>query len=276
MTSLAHAKELASGFDAELIMVHVLSDVPFFYVPFLGESSAYLSTIDSVKNESSSRLEQLADRARKQGVSARTMLLEGSAYIEIVKFAESEGADLIVMSTTGKKGVEKLLIGSTAQKVVRKAPCPVLTVPTPGRESVSFKNLLVLTDLSGLSALALPYVKDISQEFDSRITALHIMEAEFELDPDEQGLLISAIQSAMEDIIIKDMGKVFDDEVEKVVVKAEDPLSGLQKFASENPVDLVIMTTHGRTGLSRVLMGSVAEKILGSVKLPILTVRARK
>jgi nucleotide-binding universal stress UspA family protein len=128
------ASELARIHHAELILVHVFIEMPIY-----AEVSA--TTITQVWEEQRAWVEQqLVDRveaAAKRGLSARYLLRTGTAPDELVQAAIDEAADLIVVGTHGRSGIERLVIGSVAERVVRHASCPVLTVkPQPKREAV--------------------------------------------------------------------------------------------------------------------------------------------
>ncbi len=273
--SLPYAEEIASRFDADLVLVHVLLDIPLFYASFIGDSSAYLSAMEKAREEAYSELEGIARGLRNRGVAARVVLLEGSPYTEITRFAEAEGADLIVTATRGLSGLERVLVGSTAEKVVRNAPCPVLTVNEQPELPLKIKNILLLTDLSELSKKAFPSAVHLAGTLGAKLTLLHIMEPGVPLSKEDEKALADALIGVMDGLLKDTTGEEFRKGIEKVVLKASGAAEGVSRFCEENPVDLIVMATHGRTGLRKTLLGSVAEKILRSVEIPVLTVRAR-
>ncbi|MGC8893799.1 MAG: universal stress protein [candidate division WOR-3 bacterium] len=273
--SLPYAEEIASRFDADLILVHVILDIPLFYASFIGDSSAYLSAMERARAEASSEMENMARNLRNKGVAARIMLLEGSPYTEVVRFAETEGADLVVMSTRGISGLERLILGSTTEKVVRNSPCPVLTVHKQPELPLKIRNILLLTDLSELSKKAFRPAVELTGAFGAKLTLLHVMEPGVPLSREDEKILADALVGVMNGLLQDITGEEFRDEIERVVLKANDAAGGVARFCEENPVDLIVMATHGRTGLRKTLLGSVAEKILRNVEIPVLTVRVR-
>jgi len=273
--SLPYAEEIASRFDADLVLAHVLLDIPLFYASFLGDSSGYLAATERAREEASSELESLAKNLRNRGVAARVMLLEGSPYTEIIRFAENQGADLIVMSTRGLRGLEKVLLGSTAEKVVRNASCPVLTVHEQPDLPLKIANILLLTDLSELSRKAFPPAVELAGTLGARLTLLHIMETNVPLGKEDEKALADALKGVMGSLLADTVGQEFRDKIDRVVLRAGDAAGGVARFCEDSPVDLIVMATHGRSGLRKTLLGSVAEKILRNVEIPVLTVRAR-
>jgi nucleotide-binding universal stress UspA family protein len=119
---------LARDSRAELIILHVLAPV----IPVMGEGYIPPQTYEAIdtaaRKSAQKKLDALAARARKAGVRARPLLLEGTAHERIVSAAKAQRVDLIVMGTHGRSGLARLFIGSVASRVVSAAPCPVMTV----------------------------------------------------------------------------------------------------------------------------------------------------
>lgn len=131
-----YALELAKRYGAEVHCVHV-SDIP----ADLMATSAYYMTgpseqfVDQVRDESKKSLEAFAAK-NFAGLGAKTVFLEGRPFVEIIRYARDEKIDLVVIATHGRSGLKHALFGSVAEKVVRKAPCPVLVVKRDERDFV--------------------------------------------------------------------------------------------------------------------------------------------
>lgn len=124
------AKRLGGAPGSELILTHVLTEVPRFGEGVLTAQSA--SEIEAAARRwAEATLEEWAAAARAEGLKARSALRTGVAYQEIVALARDERADLIVIGTHGRGGLNRVLLGSVADRVVRLAPCPVLTMREP-------------------------------------------------------------------------------------------------------------------------------------------------
>jgi nucleotide-binding universal stress UspA family protein len=119
---------LARDSRAELVILHVMAPV----IPVVGEGYIPPQTYEAIdtaaRKSAQKKLDALAARARKAGVRARPLLLEGTAHERIVSAAKAQRVDLIVMGTHGRSGLARLFIGSVASRVVSAAPCPVMTV----------------------------------------------------------------------------------------------------------------------------------------------------
>ncbi len=126
--ALNYAAEMAKMFDAELELLHVMLDesqLVSFYLPQITVQNLSKDMEDGAKN----KLEEFIKESKVlEGVKYTYKMVKGIADEEIVKHAQESGTDLIVIGTHGRTGFEHVLFGSTAEKVVRKAPCPVLSV----------------------------------------------------------------------------------------------------------------------------------------------------
>jgi len=125
--ALALAIRIASVARSELVLLHVLVQAPLFSEGKRARSRTQ-NVYDAVRRWTDEHLEEWAAKARTAGVSARTALRTGVPFQEIVDAATDERADLVVMGTHGRGGIDRALLGSVADRVIRLAPCPVLTV----------------------------------------------------------------------------------------------------------------------------------------------------
>ena len=122
------AVEMAKAQRAELIIVHVVNPI----IPVAGDGfispKTYEDIAASTRDSAQKQLDKLVAKAKQAGVRAKSLVLEGPAYEEIVRFGKSKHADLMVLGTHGRSGLAKLFLGSVASRVVTAATCPVLTV----------------------------------------------------------------------------------------------------------------------------------------------------
>jgi nucleotide-binding universal stress UspA family protein len=124
------AQRLAGMSGAELVLTHVLTEAPLFREgPFI--MPKVREVFEAARSFGETALEEWVAKARAEGLSARAALRTGVAYAEIVALAVDERADLVVIGTHGRGGIDRALLGSVADRVVRLAPCPVLTVREP-------------------------------------------------------------------------------------------------------------------------------------------------
>jgi universal stress protein A len=134
--ALTYAVAFAEKFGAELYLLHVVQDLALFLPDAVTSTPPLVMPVDQITAASRTALERVV---REQGLGHLTVhpeVIEGTPFAEIIRFAREKDVDLIVMGTHGHTGLAHVLLGSVTEKVVRKAPCPVLTVRHPEHEFV--------------------------------------------------------------------------------------------------------------------------------------------
>jgi nucleotide-binding universal stress UspA family protein len=135
-SALRYGKAMAEKFGATLHVVHVMEDL----LAHAWAAEVYVSSMpqlrDEIEKESRLRLGALLTDGERKAFRAETALLAGNPFLEIIRYAKTHGVDLIVMGTHGRGPIAHMLLGSVAEKVVRKSPCPVLTVREAQHEFV--------------------------------------------------------------------------------------------------------------------------------------------
>jgi nucleotide-binding universal stress UspA family protein len=220
--------------------------------------------------------QQRLDAAVAGAGKATGKLLNGVPWIQIVDQLEHGGFDLCVIGTHGYTALARVLLGSVAEKVVRHAPCSVLVV-RPDSEAKPFTHVLIPTDFSEHAERAIELTPTLLGE-QGAITLLHVIDA----------------STAYMDAPIADIARTLHEQARTALdaaarnlrTKTAIPVStrlrvgspGAQTLAAidDDPaIDLVVMGSHGRTGIRRALMGSVAEKVVRHARCPVLVARKR-
>lgn len=197
---------------------------------------------------------------------------------EITAYVEEQEIDLVVMGTHGRRGAQRMLLGSVTEEVVRKAVCPVLTVRTDAEEtpSLAMRRILVPVDFSDASKAAVRHAKEIAQPDEAKLDLLHVLEqvvypSAYGVDPAHLATreVLARVEKTLGDIAREDGGY---DRVQTSVKVGYAPLTILD-YAEDNEVDLIVIATHGRTGFDRVLLGSVAERVIRRSPVPVFVVK---
>ena len=238
--------------------------------------------------QASSQLADLKGRAERRGIVVTTRVATGIPSEEVITVAGAEDSDLLIVGTKGKTGLAHVLLGSTAERVIRGAPCPVLTVrmePADAEDEgvpskpVSLERILVPVDFSDCSLDALEYAAVVAQQAKASLTLLHVLE------PVSYGLDFALSHVGMRDQVREIWTKRLEaltSALRATHVPVEPQLRGglpadsILDSAKTLPCDLIVMGTHGRRGISHALSGSVAEAILRKAHCPVLTVRSPK
>lgn len=141
-SALRYAFQLANIFKAEIILIHVLE--PMLYPPDFSLGQIILPSIDTheIEDKAKEELQKLADAESAKELQKQVIVKSGKPFAEIIETAKEENVDLIIISSHGHSGMEQIIFGSTSEKVVRKAPCPVLTVRDP-LKGFDYKEVLL-------------------------------------------------------------------------------------------------------------------------------------
>ncbi|MFB6135159.1 MAG: universal stress protein [Halobacteriaceae archaeon] len=267
--AVEHALAFAAAHDAT---VHALYVLDLRYLSTDAEEFSDVSAVeDALEEEGRDAVERVAERGREVGVEVETHVREGVPSRAIVRDAEEHDADLVAMGTHGRSGVERFLLGSVAERVVRHSPVPVLTARAgEGDPDTDYEELLVPTDGSEDALGAVEHALDAAERFDARVHALSVVDTRVSRQTNFLDALEQVGRQATKDVEVRAAERGVD--VVTEVVEG-NPSDAILDYADEEGVDLVAMGTSGRTGLDRVLVGSVAERVVRGATMPVLTVR---
>lgn len=291
--ALTHAIFVAELFEAELHVLHAITQrgerppAPDQRFPDPEEILAHLAAL------AQSDMAELLRPLREKTLDIREVSERGIYPGPVILgYAERHAIDLIVMGTHGRRGAHKLLLGSVAEEVVRLAPCPVLTLraagdaeeeaeagaPVPDLEAIH--ELLLPVDFSDPSREALVVARELAARFRARLQLVHVVEAR--AYPAHYGHVGMALaehldelkersRQALEEAFIESAGPVVPHQVH---VLHGRPSTEIARLAEEIGSDLIVQSTHGLSGLERLLLGSTAEAVLRLAPCPVLTLKA--
>jgi len=186
----------------------------------------------------------------------------------ILDDAATYKASLIAMATHGRSGMERWFRGSVAERVLRRSTVPVfLANPHAIGESLPVRRILVPLDGSALSAEALPLAADFARAFGAELILLHVIE------PADDGASPKARAEALE--LLEQSARRLEGLPVRTHVATGSPALGILEASDAERVDLVAMTTHGRSGISRWAFGSTAEDVVRHARAPLLIVHAQ-
>jgi len=264
--ALRLAVDLAVRFDAKLCIFHAETlhgDDPSQEADAL---ERYVETAHSLLDGRGT-----GHRSRVSVTQERSM----SAFDGIMRAAVARHTDLIAMGTHGRTGLGKLLMGSTAEKVLRHAACSVLTVKADARlpKDGGFHKLLVPVDFSDGAGRALSMARELRAE-DAAIYLLHVVEpvppmyyagnltSRFDLDAELRDRLESTLQDWSGDL-----------PAARRLIAEGNPAVETTRVAEDIGADLLVISTRGLTGLEHLLVGSVTERVCRMATVPVLAVR---
>ena len=224
-------------------------------------------------------LRQMLVSRRASDVKVEILMRTGNVVQEILGQARATRADLIVIGSHGRGGVQRLVLGSVAEKVLRQATCPVLTVrrgvSRPRRHRSPFKTILCPTDLSEAGKTAVAYAKRLAREAGARLILMTAVEWPYGVE------MTSAPLAAVQDRLEADTRKALelllprpgtDRPVAKAVVVRGKASAAIVTLARARSADLIVMGVSGRGALDVVLLGSTSHYVIRHGEWPVLTV----
>ena len=268
IAALSEAAKLARKDDAMVYLMHV----EFVAMNKPAELTDYDITLSTEPIRF--RLEQIA-REHLAGMRRELVVEAGWPGKLIEKAARDFDVDLIVMATHGRTGMARLFLGSIAEHVIRTSDRTVLSFG-PGTAVGALKKILCPVDFDPNSISALKFGWRLAQRYKASVSLLHVVALPFEpaevpveapVPEWEQNSLAELEEVATENLSAKARCKL--------MVRRGDPALAILEVEKELKPDLIVMATHGRTGLSHMVLGSVAERTVRESTAPVLTVRGR-
>jgi len=282
--AVRQALNIARHAGAEICLLHVgvIPEGPSGLPDAVaGTASAYTKVVREQLAEDRSALEELRERIAGQGCDVSHMVVDGFADTALVEAAGEIGADLIALGTHGRTGIKRFLLGSVAERVVRLAPCNVLVARAGNEAPGGYRKILVPTDFSPTAARALDAGLAVAGP-EATIDLLHCWQL-----PPLSGMYYAPVK-AVDDVydeVRKSIRASVDAAAEKLLEERagsaaklafhaveESPAHGIQEWIEAHQHDLVVTGSHGRRGVRRFLLGSVAESTVRHAPCSVLVV----
>lgn len=277
---LSYAAALAEKFHARLRLLHVVEP------PVLPEWG-YAHIPQRAARLRHAAVERMPKLAGECGINPclieSTDIRNGEAEDEICQAALDNHSDLIVLASHGLGGFQHALFGSTAERVVRRAPCSVLTVrdqvlrtPSPEGSGAGFRRIMVTTDFSEGSKTAFPTAVGLARKFEAMLTLVYVVPAHLPLEFSHMGIILQEQQLVDEarEHLPRFRHAQLDPHIHvETVVLNGAPAREICHMAADQSIDLIVMATHGHAGLKHLMLGSVAESVVRHAPCPVLIVR---
>ncbi|SEL41223.1 universal stress protein [Haloferax larsenii] len=262
------AVALARRFDAELSVVHVLN--PNEHPPDDADGP------EDTTQWGNEAVDEVVEIATDAGLEATGDVLEHDDSIPetILAYAASHDVDCIVMGTTGRTGLGRYVLGSVAEQTVRASSVPVVTVHEDITFDPEFESILVPTDGSDHAFAAADHAVDLATATGAGLDILHVVDIGALPGSADPTSVLDALQEAGERALndVIDLATEADVPAVEASVMSGSPYRAIVKYAEENDIGLVVMGTHGRTGLDRYFLGSVTERVVRRSDVPVLVV----
>src|SRR5215467_5486165 len=281
--ALHHAIAIAGWFESHVTGLHVTRPGFAFEPPILFAERGGLKALRVDRDQLLARLNDWMQPATVARIPWTAHVEEGAPAQCVLEFARSLPADLIVMGTHGRSGFEHLMLGSVAEKVLRNASCPVMTVPPRAATAarLPFRRLLCPVDFSEASIEALHVAFPLAEEADAELTILNVVDW-----PDDETFLVEAFESPdmrrqLEkqtaeriDALIPEEARIWSRPSAKVAIGTAH--REIVAAAVEMDADLIVIGVHGRRRLDVTLFGSTTNQVVRRAPCPVLTIRTKQ
>lgn len=238
----------------------------------LGMSSKLYQKFDELEATLNNRVKDIANQNVDEKYLSDPVVVIGNAAQGIVDI--SDKFDYVIMSSHGRTGFSRFLLGSVAEKVLRLSHTPVMIVENES-DVGNFQKILVTTDFSENAAEAFPHAIKIAKQTDGIIDLVHILSFN-QFEEKEKDLSLRKIREERLKLLKKEYFNEISDQVNhKVIVSQDSPHEAIFHHVSKHPYDLIIMATVGRTGINYLMMGSTTANVVRHVKSAVLSVNPK-
>ena len=288
--ALPWAASIAAAVGCPIRLVHVATPAPALGTELYGAAVLDAAASEEMRRESERSLRALADEvAARTGLGVTSVVLDGGLPDALVEDIRESGADLVVMTTHDRGRLERLLLGSVAESVVRRITVPVLLVRADDDSSAAdrppaLRHLLIPLDGSEFASAVIPHAVALATLTRAEVTLLSVADPVLAAASEatgEAGAQLTPAQAADEVEGEAVLDSVFLERtarplrarglaVHTAVLTGRQPARAIVDYAAQHAVDLIAMTTHGRGAVRRLFAGSVADGVLRAASMPIL------
>jgi nucleotide-binding universal stress UspA family protein len=284
--ALAYVTPLAKAFSAEVLLLHVVASVELLRM--LPPSYPYADLLRrEASNIGRSFLERAAESLRKLGITVQTAVTatEDRSITEmLLDYAQKENVQLIAMATHGQGGLDRVIFGSVANRTLLASESPLLLVRPTGEydeaKEAALGTVIVPLDGSELAESVLPFAEELAQKLGLEIRLLYVLPLASQI---YVGPTYYMYPADLLDVVARDAAKAYlkgvADRLQqsglRIHTEVEEGEAGslIVDYARRTPDSLVALSTHGRSGIGRWLLGSVADKVIRSSGRPVFVVR---
>lgn len=264
---------LAQNYDAKITLLHV---VVMYETEVDEEDHVYQleKLVERKEKHSTENLERHQKRLEEKHIKIDSVIMRGvSAASSILEYKSKHDFDLIVMGTHGRTGIKNWIYGSVAEKVVRLAKIPVITLHN--KSDLIIKNILVPIDFSENSRSGMEEARKIAQQFKAKITYIHVIEQQ--LQPAFHVVGVESVFTAdhnLKSITENKLKEFCLKENDTSIIKVLEGSSHMviADYAKEINADIIVMSTRGYSGIEHLLIGSTTERVVRIASCPVLTV----
>jgi nucleotide-binding universal stress UspA family protein len=282
-SALRYATFLAEKLGAEIVCLFV-SEISFpitnlYPIP----EDIIIEIAEKTENKFENKFKRLSKRLKKNGINSTYKIIRDNTRRGIIKTLRTDGCDLIIMGKHGRGFFEKLVLGSNTAKVIKSSPVPVLSIPGRAKKSIDkIENILVPVDVSNNTESAILEALEFAELFKASVTLLYVFwldEKAYDIPPS----MVQRFMSKAHKLLDRKANQVKKKflrtknrsipNIETEVIHGMSPASAIRGYVDKHKFDFIIMNTHGRKGVKRIILGSDAERVIREAPCPVLVVK---
>lgn len=270
-----YALSLAEYYEARIVALHVVEIWKYPFADYAAQEADYARFSRALNEGGEMRLQRFAKQYSAHGLQPKLVSHQGNAPNCILSFAQKENMELIVMGTHGRRGLDRLVLGSTTDRVMRKATCPVLVVSNASQKALDtgadgrhcLSRIVYCTDFSNNSERARAYAISLVAEYNAELTLLHVTENAPDLARAEATIAerTQELDKLVADAERKNLNV-------RSVVRFGKPYEEIVRYATEERASLIIMTARGGDAMDRAIFGSTTYRVIQLGPCPVLAV----
>jgi nucleotide-binding universal stress UspA family protein len=270
-----YALTLAEYYKAHLVVLHAIELSKYPYADYVGATGNFADLLRALCEGGKARLPEFVKKHSRHGVEPQLLVDQGNPSDLILSFVQKHDVELIVMGTHGRRGFDRLVLGSTTDRVIRRACCPVLVVSNPEHNVMTtgpdgkhrLSRIVYCTDFSVHSERALQYAISLAAQYGAELTMLHVVEGT--PDPTGAKAVIAARAEQLNKLISDEHRKHLDVRSAVRHGKAYEEIVG---YSKEEQAHLIIMTARGGDAVDRAVFGSTTYRVIQLGPCPVLAI----
>ena len=277
-----YALSLAEHYRAKLVAQHIVELSRYPFADYAASAGDYMEFCRVLGEGGKEQLKEFVKKHTHNEIQPELVVHQGTAPDCILSFAQEHKADLIVMGTHGRRGYDRLVMGSVTNRVMRRAPCPVLVICKAPHDSVAadmaedkerghvhhLRRILFCTDFSENSERAFDYAISATAEYDAELTLLHVLEEVPSSAKTEEAIATATEQ--LDKLIPSEERRTLKI---KTAVRIGKPYQQIIQLALDEQIDMVTMGVRGRGALDLAVFGSTTYRVLQLGPCPVLAVQ---
>jgi nucleotide-binding universal stress UspA family protein len=274
-TAYQHALSLAEYYKARIVALHIVELWKYPFADYAAHEADYAKFSRAMSEGGEVQLQRFVKQYSADRIQPELVIHQGNAPDSILSFAQKQNIEGIVMGTHGRRGFDRLVLGSTTDKVIRKAACPVLVVSNPAQRALGtepdgrhrLSRILYCTDFSNNSELARGYAISLAEEYRAELILLHVAG--------------NAPDQARAEATVADRTQELDRLVSekerknlrvRSAVRFGKPYEEIVQYATEAHASLIIITARGGDAADRAVFGSTTYRVIQLGPCPVLAI----